>query len=238
MPVNRFFLDASFSPHDSLPIEGEELAHMRVLRLQPGEELELINGKGSLATCTLNEMLKTQALVKIEKVHYEKTLPSRCLLVLPMIRMPKLEWILEKGTELGVTSFSVFIADNSEKEQLTLNQRNRLKNLLISAMKQCGRLDLPEFHLFSSLQEIPLIEGHRFFGDTKKEAPLLINQSLPLPLTDTLFFTGPEKGFTEAEISYFQQHHIIGVKLSPYILRTETAPIAAASLIRHLQASD
>lgn len=238
MPVNRFFLDASFTPQDLLSIEGEELSHIRVIRLNPDEELELVNGKGSLAICTLQELQKTKALVKVEKVHYEKALPSRCLLGIPMLRMPKLEWILEKGTELGVTSFHLFIADHSEKEQLTINQRSRLKNLLISAMKQCGRLDLPEFHLFSSLQEIPLIQGHRFFGDTGKDAPLLLSQALPLPLTDTLIFTGPEKGFSESEISYFHQHKILGVKLIPYVLRTETAPIAAATLIRHLQMAE
>lgn len=231
MPVDRFFLDSPFQAHNSSKIEGEEFEHMKVLRLEPGEDLELVNGKGELAFARLVSMEKRNAVVEIEKVHRAKPPTLKCILAIGIPRLPKLEFILEKGCELGVSSFWLFAADFSEKTLFSPHQKVRQKHILVSAMKQCGRLDLPSIEEFSSLSAVPSFDGATFFGDVRKEAPLLISQ-ISSPPKDTLFFTGPEKGFSPKEILLLEKR-ATGVHLNPHILRAETAAIAAAAILCH-----
>lgn len=230
MPVNRFFIEIPFKEGDSLFLEGEEFDHLRVLRLKEGEIIELVNGQNELSSAALQRVEKNKASVVIENVQRKEKTEPKCILALAALRMAKLEFILEKGTEIGVTEFWIFPADFSEKDELKEKQKIRLRNILISALKQCGRLDLPQIQEFPSLQKIPLLIKYLFFGDTKETAP-----SIPSSLGECLFFIGPEKGFSGKELDFFHSKKIVGVRLAENILRAETAAIAAATLIKYFQ---
>jgi 16S rRNA (uracil1498-N3)-methyltransferase len=138
-----------------------------------------------------------------------------------VLRMGKLEWVVEKGTELGASAFLFYTADRSEKETVTATQIARLRLIAIAALKQSGRLHLPRFEFHPCLDPLLVSLLPCLFGDLDPEAPPL-EPSAPT----VRFFTGPEKGFSERELGLLQAR-ARGVRLGQYVLRAETAPIAA-----------
>ena len=144
-------------------------------------------------------------------------------------------WILEKGTELGLTEFWLFPGHHSERKTLTEHQLQRLRALTIAAMKQCGRLYLPTITLKPPLSEWESPHPPAFFGDLSPDAPPLFNAWQQNPRQDeVLFFIGPESGFSKEEESTLRHFDATGVKLHQNILRTDTAALAALTLISQM----
>jgi len=223
---NRFYINDSFE--DSPTIEGSEFHHLvHVMRAQNGDEIELVNGHGVLASARIETIKKKSASLRI--LHREKqSKPSPSLIsAIAILRMEKLDWAIEKATELGADAITLFPAEHSEKKQLSENQVERLRNISIAAMKQCGRLYLPAIAILSSLERVLELDAMTLFGDTDPKAPMLeaIPNSSPI-----LFITGPEKGFSTSEDALLKQR-AKGVRLHMNILRAETAPIVALSLL-------
>jgi 16S rRNA (uracil1498-N3)-methyltransferase len=230
MPQNRFFLDAPFSTHANLALDGDELHHLRVMRLAVGETVALVNGKGALAEARLDSLDKKSASLHLLSVEVSSRSPCSIHLGIPLMRPSKLEWLIEKGTELGVDAFFLYRADRSEKEDLSMNQLERLRLLTIAALKQSGRLYLPSMAVMPNLMALSAGSNptHFFFGDigTQNRFPEKLSG-------DTLLVTGPERGFSKEEIALLQSKGT-GVKLGTYILRAETAPIAGLAILRWL----
>lgn len=234
MPHNRYYIDAALSENATFSLLGDEFHHLaRVLRSREKDIVELINGKGQLALAEVAELKKNEAKLTICRIVEERSPPPQLILAQAIPRMNHLEWIIEKGTELNATSFWLFPGILSEKESLSDSQLARLQSLCISSMKQCGRLDLPHILLKPKLCQWPPMKGTLLFGDTASDAPYLWDLPLQKPLeSPIIFFIGPEKGFCPKELSYLQNTlKASGMRLHPNILRAETAPLAALSLI-------
>ncbi len=238
MPAERFFIDCALTCGESIKLEEEEFVHLtRVMRAEVGDTVELVNGRHILATAKIEKIDKRAAELAITLIEDRAPLTPPLILGIAIPRFSHLEWIAEKATELGANALWLFPGDRSEKKDLSEQQRLRLRNLMIAAMKQCGRLDLPSLEIHPALHawHYPP-KGALFFGDISPEAPLLA-KCLPNTNDPIVFFTGPEKGFsTQEELLMKNAWHAQGVSLHPYILRAETAPILAAGLIRHLLA--
>jgi 16S rRNA (uracil1498-N3)-methyltransferase len=220
MPHNRFYIDSPLKKRISL--QGDEHHHLfRVMRKKVGDIIELINGRNILAFGKILSISKKDALIDIIKTEIHKPLLPPMILIQALPKPPLLELIIQKGTELGVSEFYLFPSTLSEKKELSPTQIKRLNHILISAMKQCGRFDLPTIEMGFPKLDIPL-----FFGDLSEKAPLL-SQKTGLPAALAI---GPEKGFTEKEIHKLQEQGQ-GVRLAPYILRTETAAITGLSIL-------
>jgi len=233
MPHNRYYVDTGLIEKDFVHLEEEEYHHLvRVLRAKVGEEVELINGNWQLAKARVKEITKKNATLEIQSVLEKKEKGSSYILALGLPRMNHLEWVIEKGTELGAAAFWLFPGLLSEKETVSEGQLARLNHLAISAMKQCGRLDLPAIEVYPPLLAWKPQEGALFFGDTSSNAPYL--WECPSPSSDPiLFFIGPEKGFAEKEEDFLRNHlKAKGIRLHSNILRAETAPLAALSLLQ------
>ncbi|MFT3832653.1 MAG: RsmE family RNA methyltransferase [Micropruina sp.] len=237
MPANRYFSPQEYQEGNSIFLEDQEFHHLiHVMRQQTGEEVELVNGKGQLAQARIAKIEKKRAELKpfaiIEASHLEQPL----ILAQAIPRLNKLEFILEKGTELGMTQLWLFPSKQSEKGRFSDHQLQRLNTILIAAMKQCGRLFLPEIISMPPLEQWQKFCFPAFFGDTRTTAPsfeTIWNGSSAQ--SGSIFCVGPESGFTVDEVALMQQLGALGVKLNPHILRTETAAIAALSLIGQWQ---
>jgi 16S rRNA (uracil1498-N3)-methyltransferase len=225
--IDRFYTEHAF---DEAPIlTGPEFHHLKhVLRVRTGEEIDLVNGRGTLARARVEKIEKESAhLVILHQSQHPKPTPS-CRLGLALIRMERLEWAIEKGTELGAEAFYLFPADGSEKKQLTEHQLSRLRLIAIAALKQCNRLYLPEIQIVQSMEETIPSDAEFFFGDVSPDAPWLTPF---LTHQQSLFFiSGPEKGFSQREEDWLKRHGR-GIKLHENILRAETAPLVALSLM-------
>lgn len=228
MPHNRFYLDAPL--HDTVTLSGDEFHHLSVMRTKAGDEIELINGKGQLARARVTSLKKRDADLEVLEVKIEKPKPP-LILAQGLPRMNHLEWIIEKGTELGATSFWIFPGLLSEKKELSPSQATRLQSLSIAAMKQCGRLDLPTIEIKPALAQWKPVQGTLLFGSLDEDAPYL--WKLPKPLASpVILFIGPESGFDAREEATLKSLDAKGVRLNSNTLRTETASISALSLIQ------
>lgn len=220
MPHDRFYIDSPLE--DTVILEGEELHHLaHVMRKKEGDEIELVNGKNSLAIGTITAIDKKKAAITLNHVETREPLLPNLTLIQALPKLPLLELVLQKGTELGVSHFYIYSAERSEKKDLSPNQEKRLQTIVIGAMKQCGRLDLPSIQW-----GFPIIIGPAFFGDLRPGAPTLSSVAT-LPAT---LIIGPEKGFSNKE-TIFLEKIAQGIRITPYTLRTETAAIAGLSIL-------
>lgn len=226
MPADRFYLKETFKKGEIVFLEEEEFHHLsRVMRKREGDTVELVNGMGALAQAKVLQLEKRKAPLEIlETSESDPKLPP-LILVQALPKISHLDWIIQKGTELGASAFHLFPSERSEKDSLSDNQWTRLEHIATQAMKQCGRLDLPSIHFSENLESLSLPEGHAFFGDPSAET------LLPKGKAPYILFIGPEKGFSEKETQVFREKFKAqGVRLHPYILRTETAALAALTL--------
>jgi 16S rRNA (uracil1498-N3)-methyltransferase len=224
MPAERFYLDAELE--GTLALEGSEFHHLaHVMRTRVGDTVELVNGRGTLASAEVTAISKHAATLTVLSASVSSVPPPKIILGLPLMRPSKLELVLEKCTELGADAFWLYPADHSEKDDLSSNQLERLIHIVVSAMKQCGRLDLPPVQLFPRLEALLGSDALYLFGDTRPAAEKVGPRE-----EKVVFVTGPEKGFSEKEHKLLDQKGM-GVKLHRNILRAETAPIAATCLL-------
>lgn len=224
MPHNRYFIEkSSFHLQEHIEIREEEHHHLsKVMRMQKGDPVEIVNGCGDLATGPIVEITKTYTLVNTTHLFSDTSL-SNIILCQALPKFPNLQWIVEKCTELGVDQILLFPSDLAEKYSLSTSQLERLKKITIAALKQCGRLLLPEIVWMPKLS---LREGDIFFGDLEGDKGLYRSDK------KAYFINGPEKGFSKKELSDMRAAGYIGARLAPHILRTETAAIAATSQLQ------
>lgn len=207
MPHNRFYSPTNI-------IEGSELHHLsHVMRNTQGDIIELVDGKGALHIAKIDTITKKAAHLTIKETTIAPLPAFQKTLIQGLPKTPnKLKLILEKGTELGIDAFHFFGSKTPSHE--------KLHTILISALKQCGRLHLPSLAFHTHLQDIPLSPS--YYGDP---------QGNPLEPGRHVFVIGPESGFTPDEITHLKGQKARPTKLSKHILRTETAAIVASHLL-------
>jgi 16S rRNA (uracil1498-N3)-methyltransferase len=224
MPDDRFFVDEPLETGKNVRVEGIELHHLKdVMRIKIGEKVELVNGKNQLAQAELLSFHKAEATLLIQNVETRDKPKNEIILAQALPRLNRLDFIIEKGTELNATAFWLFPGAESERKELSPQQKNRLIQISISSMKQCGRLDLPPLLFKPALSQWDKPSGHLYFGDP--ESSISYTSQTPL-----IFFIGPEKGFSPSETALLQNWGAQGVRLHPNVLRIDTAAIAALAL--------
>jgi 16S rRNA (uracil1498-N3)-methyltransferase len=234
MPQERFYIDDMLTEGAQITLTGDELHHLKVMRPRPGEKLELINGQGYLASAAFLEASKEKAHLKILTVDYQPEEKPEVILLQALPRSNRLDTILEKVTELGVTKVILFSGEKSEKDTLSLQQQQRAKAILVAATKQSGRLYLPKLELLVDIDTVQMPPGVHLFGDIRKGVkPLWKALSQPLPDCISICI-GPEAGLTDREIHVLENKGFQGVSLHTNILRTDTAPISALAIIGQL----
>lgn len=224
MPINRFFIDTPFETVALL--EDDEAHHLiSVTRTKVDEIVELVNGRNQLAKAVVKEIKKKAVVLEIQEIKTEAQPPYTFILAQAIPRLNRLDTILEKGTELGMSEIWLFPGERSEKKEIN---QERSKKIVINAMKQCGRLDLPKIVLKPTLEKWSKqdIIGQAYFGDLSIEAPPFSN----IEENKITFFIGPESGLSQRELELLKKMDGKGVKLHPNILRTDTAPLVALSL--------
>lgn len=236
MPIERYFSNAQLLQGTSITIEGQEFHHLvHVMRSKKDDSIELIDGKGSLAIAKIRSIDKKQAVVEILNLQTQPQPKLKLILLQAMPRLNRLEFILEKCTELGMTDLWLFPGERSEKIHFSTNQTERLYSILIASIKQCGRLFIPELHFKPALKQWKECTQPVYFGDLRPEAPSLLSQWQNEKRRECVCFcVGPESGFSEAEIEQLKKLGAVGVKLNQNILRTDTAAIAAISVLSQL----
>lgn len=238
MSLPRLVLAPRQLAERTLRLTGPELYHCRSLRLKVGDALLVTDGQGREVQATLVRW--ERRAVELELGADTDRNPESALrltLYQGLAQGGKLEWVLQKATELGVSRFVPVATARSQAGRGSgpAPQQKRWEEIVRQAARQCGRVRLPEvappMTFAASLQALP--EGARgliFTGDA--QTPEAWTEG-PAP-GEVGLWVGPEGGFTAEELAAAREHGLRVVRLGPRVLRTETAGIAAVVLVQFI----
>lgn len=224
----RLFIDQPLGPGAAPRIEGAAAHYLlNVMRAKPGDPLLLFDNISGEWLGTVVEAGKRALSVRIERrTRPIEAVPDLWLCFAP-VKKARLDWIIEKATELGVRRLQPVVTERTIVERV---KRERIEAQIVEACEQCGRTALPELADPVKLPE--LIRGWPearalLFADEAGGAPMA-ETAAPAPAA---ILTGPEGGFTTRERDLLLACPAVRrVALGPRILRAETAAIAAISL--------
>ena len=229
--LHRFYHPAAPPLEGEVALSREEAHHaMRVLRVRPGDAVELFNGQGHAWFGAITALSRNEVRVSIEETWYTARSESRLTLAQAWLHREKLlDELIRHATVLGVDRILFFRADHSEKKPHIAEKWERLA---VEACKQCGRLWLPETEVASSLAEaLESVAGDQVVL-ASMEGP---HQAIKTLQTDrpTTFVVGPEGDFSDAEVSQARNAGAIPISLGPYTLRSEMAASTGLTLLQH-----
>lgn len=232
--TTQFYVPPERIHGDRLTLPDVEAHHaVRVLRLTAGDELLAVDGEGGWYRVLLDHVGRSDAAGRIVERRSEVGEPPyRLAIATGLIKnRGRFETFLEKSVELGASEIVPLITQRTEKERL---RERRAENILIAAMKQCGRSRLPTLRNPMSLAE--LLQREVGFGvcchASAGHNPSIL-QALDVevrPKTITVLI-GPEGGLTDAEVAAARTAGFAVVSLGSRRLRAETAAMAAAACI-------
>lgn len=231
MRLHNFFIEQNLknSKTGEILVADPEKIHqwLRVFRYKAGDKVVLLDGSGFEFECEFKGLSPGGAELQILKVGENVKMPAQELFLFQsLIKNDKLEWVLQKGTELGVSRFMPILADRSEKKSLNIM---RAKKIIVEASEQCGRGNLPKFYEVMKLEEA--------FGQYDAKSVVFHPDAPKFDKRDFIsekrlaVFIGPEGGWSDREMELFRQKNIPIYSFSPLVLRSETAAIAISSLI-------
>lgn len=227
----QLFYTSEIEPHHTTFILSEEESKhaVRVLRLTQGEKIHLIDGKGGLYETEIIDAHPKRTTLSVLAVqeNFGKMSYEVHLAVAPTKNIDRIEWFLEKATEVGLTSYTPIICEHSERKEVKVE---RLEKVAIAAMKQSLKAYLPQVKpavSFSKfIQEVKnssISKGIAHCVDSDKK---FIFTSFE-PKGKYLILIGPEGDFSEKEISQAIDAGFIPLSLGEARLRTETAALAS-----------
>ena len=202
-----------------------------MLRLVPGATVAAFNETAGEWLCELQYRDRSDAaLIPLRQMRRPEAEADLWLLFAP-VKRARLDWLIEKATEIGVAALLPVWTDRTQPERLN---RDRLRAIAIAAVEQSERLSVPEIREPASLDRLIASwpAGRRLIlcDETGGGAPIAEALQGSRPEQPAAIFVGPEGGFTDAELDALGKHPIVTrVGLGPRVLRAETAALAALS---------
>lgn len=237
----RAYHDGPLSPGALVTLSVDESHHiLRVLRLAAGSEISLFDGRGGEWEGSLESTGRSGVQVQVGDPVTTRVEPlTRMTLLQGVCRADRLESVLQKGTEVGISEFRLVQSSSSERIRPTSSRRKRWERIVLEACKQSGRTVLPPIHGPLSLSEAirgidpaigPAIVLHPGKQGVRLGAVPGISGTGPVHL-----LVGPESGLEEREIGQILDAGWQPAGLGPRTLRTETAGLVAAAWILGLR---
>ncbi|WP_134686930.1 16S rRNA (uracil(1498)-N(3))-methyltransferase [Brevibacillus migulae] len=240
--MQRYFVEPALFTEQEVTITGDDVHHIvTVMRSEVGQEIIVCDGQGRVAIARLSQLSAKEVkadVIRMLELHRE--LPVRVTIAQGLPKGDKMEWILQKGTELGAHAFIPF---SSERTIVKLDAKKEGKKLerwskiVKEAAEQSHRAWLPQVLsplTFKQMAEEAAGYTRAVIAYEKENGVTLHEVLQDLSSGDSLLvMIGPEGGFSEAEVALAQSKGIISVGLGPRILRTETASQYALSAISY-----
>ena len=216
-------------PHHTLTEETAKHC-IQVLRMKEGEWMLLTNGNGSSYKAIIININKKSCEVKIEEVINHQPKPANISIAISLLKnTARLEWFIEKATEIGVASIIPLICEHTEKQNF---RYDRMNNILIAAMLQSQQTFLP--HLYQPKKYNDFInedfEGIKLIAHCADDEKKLMNDVIEND-KNILMLIGPEGDFSSDEIQLALLKNFKPVSLGSTRLRSETAGVVAATLL-------
>lgn len=220
---------------ETVSLEGPAAHYLsRVLRLTEGAEVVLFNGDGHDYPARLEQFSKKQVLARVlDRRPNACTSPLKITLSQALSRGERMDYSLQKATELGVHAVQLLTSERVELRLKGDRLEKRMahwRGVLIAASEQCGRATVPELRTPIGLDAFSQGDGNRLVLDASAQTPL----SGFSPGGEVDLAVGPEGGFSAAEIEAVTRQGVMAVSLGPRILRTETAGPAAIAVLQSI----
>lgn len=249
MATHRFFIKQIDPASKEIEFPGDVAHQIRhVLRLKKGDCVIVMDGEGKAYQVELSRVdsgIATGKIIEVGEVKSELNIHLH--LYFPLSKREKVEWILQKGTEIGVYAFHPFISQRSLVQSSEMNEKRktRWESIIREAAEQSGRSRMPALHKPESLHKIMEIasaslnkliaawvgEGNRILKDTLTDIRHLVKSIESVPSLG--LFVGPEGGFSESEIEALKQTGAETVSLGALVFRMETAAVVFPALVMY-----
>ncbi len=236
MRTIRIYTAEDLQESNTISLEAKAVKHIKdVLRMSAGESLILFNGDGHDYSAVISELGKKQIRVEIESrqaVNNESTLAIH--LLQPLCRAEKMDWCLQKATELGVSMITPFISSRVNINLAANRVEKKMyhwKSVIQSACEQSGRARLPVLNIPVSFNTA--INNSDRYALKLIASPTAVKNKLPnseTSLPQCICAIGPEGGFDQSEIEQAENKGFTSLLIGPRILRLETAVISALTL--------
>ena len=238
MRIPRIFTAQPLITGSSIQLEEGAARHLSsALRMSVGQNIILFDGRGGEYSAALTEVKKGKVWVAVNEFS-DKDLesPLKIQLAIGISRGERMDWIVQKATELGATEITPLFTERCEVklcgERLEKKTRH-WQQIAISACEQCQRNIVPVINSAATIDQyladpvigLKLVLHHR----TEKRLTEMTNSNNNIAL-----LVGPEGGLSDREIESAIKHNFAALALGPRVLRTETAPLAAISIIQSL----
>ena len=240
--MSRFFIEKDQIFSDHVVITGEDVKHIRnVLRLSQGDIVTVCDGAGTDYSVRIAEMDPARVKAEIlQSAPNRNEPPIEVTLYQGLPKSDKMELIIQKGVELGVTSVVPVYTERTvvklESRKDEERKTERWQRIAFEASKQCNRGIVPKIGMpvaFKKALELSAADHLRIIP-YEKEAVHRLKSCIPANnIEKAAIFIGPEGGFSDKEIETAEALGVLPVTLGPRILRTETAGMAVLAIIMY-----
>lgn len=234
----HLFYTPDINPDNSLyTLSEDESKHcVRVLRMKEGDHIRLIDGRGSFYEAVISDANPKRCMVSIESIHADPGQRNYIIhiAVAPTKNTDRLEWFLEKATEIGINEISPIECEHSERAVV---KTDRLNRVITAAMKQSMKAFHPLLHELRTFREVVMeskeLEGQKFIAHCRPGEKKLLKEAY-MKGKSVLILIGPEGDFSVDEVKFATDHGFVPVSLGNSRLRTETAAVVACHTINLL----
>lgn len=233
--MQLFYTPGIDAPSSTYYLDEEESKHcVKVLRLQAGDIVQLIDGKGNFYTATIKDAHPKRTQLQILTVEADPNKRNHYLhiAVAPTKNIERIEWFLEKATEIGIDEISLIICQRSERKEV---RTDRLDKIITSAIKQSLKAWHPKLNepvALNKFLSVPF-DGQRFIAHCEPGDKTDLRYMIK-PLGRYLILVGPEGDFSPQEIRDAIKNGFKAITLGNSRLRTETAALEACFEVNFL----
>lgn len=238
----RFFVPRKSIIHERATVEGPELDHLRkVLRLAPGDPIIVFDDAGWEHEAVIRSLNAQAAQIEIlRSFRAERESPLLLTLAVGLTKGEKMDFVVEKATELGVQAIVPFVSAYTvpKLDQRKIEKRGeRWQKIALAAAKQCGRTCIPKIFPvrdFEDMVQQTTAPLNLLFWEKEAHQTLKQVHTTVPDARSILLVIGPEGGLSDQEADLAQRHGFKAIRLGRRILRAETAAVTAASLVQFL----
>jgi len=238
MEVRRIFVDKLKMKNGMVLITGPSSNYvLSVLRKSTGDRIDVMDGKGYLYRCVINGAKGKELFLQImDAVHHPEEKRTRVTLLVSPIKGPRMDWLVEKATELGVdrilpTIFKRTVVKFQDEET---QKCERWRRIMIEASRQSGRFSVPELGPPTPLRGVlPYVDHfeNRWLLYEREKSTTMRDILATQKNGEVCVAIGPEGGIEEGEVEWLKEHGFVPCTLGENILRTETTPLVVLSII-------